>query len=391
MLRDPKMRPAYRRRQRAAFTLIELLVVIAIVGILIALLLPAIQQAREAARRSQCVNNLKQLGIGLNNFHDVRKQFPTASYQPVFKNPPDTTGNWPNNSGRWSYLVALLPFVEQQALYDGFWGLSIPSLKGPLVSYGNPWTNTAWSFSQTPFCAMQIPLFHCPSEVQGKYVEFNKSGGEPLGTTSYHCNRGDFWLTNAWWQCRGVFGMGGQTVIDMSMVTDGTSNTAAISECKIGKWDSKAVTLAIATKTGAGDPSPPSICLAQVGTGGNFSGSVDTNGYLPGWRWADGWHVYTSYFHMLPPNSPSCANNNGEDWGLISASSYHPGGVNLCMVDGSVRFISETIGSGNPTLTMANMPGFLAGTKPETYIGVGPYGVWGALGTSRSGDSAPPP
>jgi len=385
---SPIVRP---RRQRDAFTLVELLVVIAIIGILIALLLPAIQAAREAARRSQCVNNLKQLGIGMNNFHDVRKQFPTASYQPVFMNPPTTTGNWPNNTARWSYLTALLPYVEQQALYDAFVNVQIPSLGGSEMVKGNPWTNTAWTFSATPFCATQIPAFHCPSDVQSHYAEYNQSGGDPLGTTSYHGNRGDFWLTNAWWQCRGVFGMGGQTVIDMSMVTDGTSNTAAISECKIGKWQNKTPTLAIGIGAGAGDPTAPSVCLAMVGTNGFFTGAIDNNGYLPGWRWADGWHVYTSYFHMLPPNSPSCANGNGEDWALISASSYHPGGCNVLMCDGSVRFVSETVDSGNPTLTMANMPGFVAGSKPETYIGVGPYGVWGAMGTSRSGDSVPGP
>jgi prepilin-type processing-associated H-X9-DG protein len=88
---------------------------------------------------------------------------------------------------------------------------------------------------------------------------------------------------------------------------------------------------------------------------------------------------------MLPPNGPSCG-NTGESWAIITASSYHPGGVNVLMVDGAVVFISETINAGDPTRTVQDMPQF-AGGNPQDYSGPSPYGVWGALGTAFGGES----
>ena len=100
---------------RKAFTLVELLVVIAIIGILIALLLPAVQAAREAARRSQCTNNLKQIGIALHNYHDTFKVFPPGG---LWYTNSTGNANWVRNRG--SMLLHILPFVEQQSLYDAF-------------------------------------------------------------------------------------------------------------------------------------------------------------------------------------------------------------------------------------------------------------------------------
>lgn len=377
---------------RVGFTLVELLVVIAIIGILIALLLPAVQAAREAARRSQCVNNLKQLTLAVNNFHDARKQLPCAQFQPIFQiveganqnfipsMPSGTNNGFTTNSFRWSFLVTLLPYVEQQQLYDAFMNLEVKSLGGTTMRNGNPWAvpSPAWTLP-TPFIQTRIPTYICPSDAQATYVENNS-----LAPNSYHGNRGDFWLDNQWWQCRGVFGMGGRTTLDIASIKDGTSNTAAISECKIGRINNNKSTLTVAITVGASDGSPPSICLARLGGNSTLTGALSNNGWTMGWRWADGWHVYTSYFHMLPPNSPSCG-NTGESWAMISASSYHPGGVNVGMLDGSVRFVNESIDAGNPTLTV-NMLTEYGGGKWEDYMGPSPYGVWGAMGTSRSGD-----
>lgn len=102
--------------RKRGFTLVELLVVIAIIGILIALLLPAVQAAREAARRSQCTNNLKQLGLALHNFHDVNNRLPASSHDPIFLDP--TYRDYRGERDKWSYLVLILPYIEQKALYD---------------------------------------------------------------------------------------------------------------------------------------------------------------------------------------------------------------------------------------------------------------------------------
>ncbi|HEX5444885.1 MAG TPA: DUF1559 domain-containing protein, partial [Pirellulales bacterium] len=344
------------------FTLVELLVVIAIIGILIALLLPAVQAAREAARRTQCTNNLKQLGIGLQNFHDVNRQLPTASYQPLLMN--STTKSWPGNSSRWSYLTVLLPFVEQQPLYNTFYN------NNRLTDY--PWDPNAL------FNTIHVPDFMCPSDQQREYTE--RDNKTP---TSYHGNRGDYWVDNGWWECRGVFGVGGRTVLNYGMITDGLSNTTAVAECKIGRL-SKKVTEGFATGVAGNNGKPPSLCLAAVGPGNLYRGSVSTNEWQIGWRWSDGYHVYSQYFHMLPPNSASCG-RNAESWALISASSYHPGGVNVVMLDGSTRFINESIDSGNPAMTV-QQTSWYGGGNPQEFMGPSPYGVWGAMGTSRSAD-----
>ncbi len=366
-----------RRRSpaiRAGFTLVELLVVIAIIGILIALLLPAVQAVREAARRSQCVNNMKQLGLGLQNFHDVNKQLPTQGYQPILS---VNGNNWPGTSSRWSYLTVLLPYVEQQPLYNTFIDT---------VCYSSqPWVTNAVT-------GTRIPAFLCPSDEQFTYVETTGGGTEGPKQTSYHGNRGDYWLEWNWNECRGVFGGGGgHSVITYGMISDGLSNTAALAECKIGRPNDKRVTVGfcrgVTPSTSSG--SPPSLCLAQVGPGNLYTGNVGTadgNYREIGWSWADAITIYTGYHHMLPPNSASCG-IAAENWALITPSSYHPGGVNVCMCDGSVRFVNENINAGNPTAVVQNSSTF-GGGAPQQYMGPSVYGVWGAMGSSRSGEQS---
>ena len=357
---------------RPAFTLVELLVVIAIIGVLVALLLPAVQAAREAARRAQCTNHLKQLGLAVHNFHDTHKRFPNSSHQMLFRAPelvadPNVhpRDQWNNGRDRWSYATVLLPFMEQQPMYDELVNTHIPQER--------PWHGTR-------LLRTTVPTFVCPSDPGSTSVH-----GSDLGPISYQANRGDYWLDWNWWESRGVFGRGNTANKTFAGITDGTSNTMMISEVKIGVAGSRRVTEALASNVGAYNGAPPSICLARVGPDRMLTGDIQGPGWLPGWRWADAITPYTLWHPMLPPNGPSCG-NNGESWAIVTASSYHPGGVNVLMVDGAVTFIAETIDAGDPTRTVQDMPQW-GGGNPQDYAGPSPYGVWGALGSAFGGES----
>jgi hypothetical protein len=192
------------------------------------------------------------------------------------------------------------------------------------------------------------------------------------------------WVTHTAHEVRGIFGSGQHLRVSMATVLDGTSNTFLLSEAKIGVRGSRRVGEAIATGIGHGGWGvypPPSVVLARVGANQELTGNIETGNWLPGWRWADGHSVYTQWHVVLPPNSPS-AGNTGEDWALIAASSYHPGGINVALTDASVRFISETIDAGNPTLSERDYATDV--NRPQDYAGRSLRGVWGALGSSRA-------
>ena len=363
-----------RRRSRVAFTLVELLVVIAIIGILVALLLPAVQAAREAARRMQCTNNLKQFGLALHNYHDTYKSFPprkggtTCSFTTAARNYC--------NGGRLSAFIPLLPYLEQAGMYSqiqagdplGTLYTTYPT-GGPHVPPGGPCGWCSW----TPWnVAPGITL--CPSDGP----VFNQS--TQTRTNNYAFCVGDM-VTNALNSetPRGVFGR--RIGTKMGDIKDGTSNTIMMSErLKANFGISTVVAGQVENGLGlavgvAGVTITPNVCLA-VSDGKYYRAGLLVKGRF-GSLWTDGQTERVGFTTVLPPNAPSCTddtNVNADSVNLIyPPSSNHPGGVEVLMGDGAVRFISSTVNTG-----------VLGAPSPSS--GMSPYGVWGALGSKAGGD-----
>jgi prepilin-type N-terminal cleavage/methylation domain-containing protein len=348
-------------QRRRAFTLVELLVVIAIIGVLVALLLPAIQAAREAARRSECGNNLKQIGVALHNYHDTYKRLPWmrgAAYWGTRNTVPV------GNEGTIIGLVSVLPFLEQNALWDV---ISNPYAGPPLT---NPFGPPRDFFYYTPWCA-DVPVFRCPSCPAGLFYGGNAA---VLGRRNYALCLGDMIANNhAATNNRGVFGYLSAT--NFKDITDGTSTTLMMAE-KANAVNALDVR-GLGANNVAGLNTNPSICLTKA-IGLNYlpTTSVQSSRVL-GSLWHSGLAPFAGFTTVLAPNTPSCLVDNwGDQWGVYAASGYHPGGVMALMCDGATRFFSESIDAGNPS-------------APEVGGGPSPYGVWGALGTRAGTESVP--
>jgi prepilin-type N-terminal cleavage/methylation domain-containing protein len=355
-----------RSRQRG-FTLIELLVVIAIIAILIALLLPAVQQAREAARRSTCKNSLKQLGLALHNYHDVYGMF-------VFRKGGTTGGgNETSNGNRLSGFMGLMPYLDQGPLYNqvqagggsmnGCSGIAAGTPAGP----GGPRAWCGWSNWN-----VTIPALICPSD---------NWQGNPIRSTNYRFSLGDTIASNRdAVAVRGMFGF--RRCVKIADVTDGTSNTIAMSERRraifgIGGASMPHQTEGIHINL---DPRPaPGVCLTTVGSGGFYNDPSQIKARFGQSLW-DGQPERIGFHTVLPPNGPSChegSNGNADSvHSVIAPTSLHTGGVHCLMADGAVRFISENINTGNLSLPA---PSAVSG-------GPSPYGVWGALGSKDGGE-----
>jgi len=368
---------------RKAFTLIELLVVIAIIAILIALLLPAVQQAREAARRTQCRNNLKQLGLAMHNYHDVFNMLPLASL---------------NNGGpggqRHSAFVQMLPYIDQAPLANLVaGGGTAASVNGSTNYFANsfvPWDQN----HRGP--TTKIPMLLCPSDSDFPFRNGVDNNGIVKGNNYVNCRGDTIWEATPQWNGnngRGLRGMfvGGQGVAgnrNVRDVTDGLSNTIAMSECIKTKAVSStfirdgAVSWAFSQAQMAQGGGSPAVCLTDLGPN-NTVMTTNDNSQRRGGRWFDANIIFTGFNTILGPNKISCLSNNGGDSGdgILEAASLHTGGVHCLMGDGAVRFVSDNINAGNPTLT--NPPGG-SGNAPS---GPSVYGIWGALGSVNGSES----
>ncbi|QEG01433.1 hypothetical protein Mal15_55090 [Stieleria maiorica] len=374
------------RPSRAAFTLVELLVVIAIIGILVGLLLPAVQAAREAARRMSCGNNFKQIGIALHNYHATFKQLL-----------PNGTGPWDNSRYQLSPNVGLLPFLEQQAVWDMMSNPLMPEA-GETPSGGRVMPNGAWPpFGPYPWVDLneydpfqtEIPTMRCPSD----------PGVSPLGTgmTNYAFCHGDAILRVGYppsnqYHDRGVYrGMFmRERPRKFRDVLDGLSNTIALAEIMTNLGDRHIGGSVVHRDQFSNDDSmgrDTSVCTSLVDPDRPqfFEQGVqlwDSGGTSRGGRWWN-YHLMISGMNtVLPPNSPTCAMQWGTAWqsGIFSASSHHQGGAHALFADGSVQFITDSIEAGNRQAESVS--------KNHNNIGASsPYGLWGALGSIGSSET----
>ena len=284
--------------RRRGFTLVELLVVIAIIGILVALLLPAIQAAREAARRTQCTNHLKQIGLAFQNHHDTYKYFPSGGNGWV--HPPDYDGAsgseppglpWiaPKQRAGWGFQI--LPFAEQQIVWEG---------SGATTKDG----------AQIAAIGAPVSFFFCPSRRPPQTISAASWYG-PAGTyahtpTDYAASQGTgnngvvVYVADA----SGAGAWSGQGPITTALVTDGTSNTILVGEKRLNRLGLGAIQ------------------------------SDDNEGYTSGWD-----HDVIRRTDRDPRPDPNASGAYGEE----RFGSSHPGGFQVVLADGSVRFLSFDI------------------------------------------------
>jgi prepilin-type N-terminal cleavage/methylation domain-containing protein len=359
---------------RPGFTLVELLVVIAIIGVLVALLLPAVQAAREAARRTSCSNNIRQHSIAMHNYHDTYKLFPALGCQPEWT-PTAITGV--TRKDRWiSWFLATMPYVEQQPRFDAILARVhdpvnvLPEPWYNINNNGDAWANVNWKFD--------LPTNICPSST----MPSNRSESSAL--MSYKVCVGDDYHQNHFTpgqgrDNRGIFQMA--RWIGMQEITDGTSQTVMMGEAVIGGAPNDILGgVAVTMRQWA-----PQDCLNRISTTNRrqITNPVRADFRPTGGRALDGRPYFVGFATLIAPNGPTC------HWGDVDGnehmgtlSSFHPGGGLVSMADASVRFVNQTINTGNPTI-----PDDGAGWPNNNRSGISPYGVWGAMGSRTGGES----
>jgi prepilin-type N-terminal cleavage/methylation domain-containing protein/prepilin-type processing-associated H-X9-DG protein len=362
----------------AGFTLVELLVVIAIIGVLIALLLPAVQAAREAARRMQCTNNLKQYALALHNYHDVRLGLPAARSGPLSNTVTSVSDDGDRNR-TWGSAIYICPFIEQSARYDQFTQIISGQINAiiPPAFYGNGMPADYREFFTSP-----ISAYLCPSdpEIKNLYVPRGSDGYENA-RNSYVISHGDYYNNNHTIagnvNTRGLFG--NLLWFGLEAAADGTSNTLILSETATSP-DDESDLIRGGVEYVSGLSSNAGKCYDLVLDARTMKVGLYSGAHVKTQRGAfifDGRVANTGFTTIVPPNGPSCSAKASYTHGIFPPTSYHSGGVNGAMCDGSVRFISDTIDTSK----------VIGGVAPTTNNGPSPFGVWGAMGTRDGGES----
>jgi prepilin-type N-terminal cleavage/methylation domain-containing protein/prepilin-type processing-associated H-X9-DG protein len=343
-----------------AFTLVELLVVIAIIGVLVALLLPAVQMAREAARRTECNNNLKQIVLAQHNYHDTFKTFPMAT------GGTDGTADWTREA--FSDKVAMTPFLELTNIKDNmnprdypfdpgwYGGSNVAALSGRLPVFNCPsQPNTLFDGRGNHTYAVNSGTSHYPAHEPtannpGGAAAFPVTGTNAVGQQGGGGNGISYYRIGG---IRGLnWGRENEAKVTMSSISDGTSNTASYSEfviqnpAKTNPNDRKAWREQVYHWQGSVDRATSTAdarnrCLAET----RFAGTDRMNFRGRSWSWSF-LGVGATYAHITLPNEKSCLGGAENDWTghtAQAAGSAHPGGVNVGLADGSIRFVAETV------------------------------------------------
>jgi prepilin-type N-terminal cleavage/methylation domain-containing protein len=329
------------RKVQNAFTIVELLIVIAIIGVLIALLLPAIQNAREAARRAQCLNNLKQLGIAFQNYASAEKHFPAGL---VSKPYPGQTSH-PQTFYRWSSLAQLLPYMGNQSVRE-LLDLSLP-LYMPGAGYPIADRNKAG-------VAKVLPEFLCPSDIR-----------QPVkadwGPTNYVACAGSGAGGGTPFDTDGIFYVNSETTF--AKMADGSSHTTAMSESLLGEDAQMDESSSFAGVTPQrnykfllGFSANSDLTDAKCNASKNFNSMMGNGNDPRGFAWCSGEYRCALYNHYYPPNAASfdCITSVTVDptlppqrlyaaYGWRTARSAHAGGINMLMADSSAHFVTNEI------------------------------------------------